>query len=98
MRAGALAGLMVLVAAGSAAAQPPGPAPAGAAQEPSIVGPPPPPATAMEAFQAMPGDILTVAYEDLGDVSGVFVEAREMRESGCRPRCGLWGPGSGGGG
>jgi hypothetical protein len=84
MRAGALAGLMVLVAAGSAAAQSPGPAAPAAAQEPIIVGPPPPPATAMEAFQAMPGDILTVAYEDLGDVSGVFVEAREMRESGGR--------------
>lgn len=48
---------------------------------PIILGPPPPPATALEAFRAEPGEILTTSYEDLGDVAGVFVEAREMRDT-----------------
>jgi hypothetical protein len=52
-----------------------------AAQEPIIVGPPPPPATALEAFRAAPGTIEFTAFEDLGDVAGVFVEARESRDS-----------------
>jgi hypothetical protein len=58
-----------------------------APQEPIILGPPPPPATTLEAFRALPGTILTTAYEELGDVDGVFVEAREMRDSlGARVR------------
>lgn len=62
-----------------------GAAPAGAqtaapAAAPIILGPPPPPATALEAFRAAPGDILMTSYEDLGEVAGVFVEAREMRD------------------
>jgi hypothetical protein len=57
------------------------------AQEPILIGPPPPPATALEAFRALPGAIQTTAYEDLGEVSGVIVEAREMRDSlGARVR------------
>ena len=51
------------------------------AQEPIVVGPPPPPATALEAFRGLPGTILITAYEHLGDVAGVLVEAREMRDS-----------------
>jgi hypothetical protein len=58
-----------------------------APQEPIVLGPPPPPATTLEAFRALPGTILTTAYEELGDVNGVFVEAREMRDSlGARVR------------
>src|SRR4051794_11564570 len=58
-----------------------------APQEPIILGPPPPPATTLEAFRALPGTILTTAYEELGEVTGVFVEAREMRDSlGARVR------------
>jgi hypothetical protein len=58
-----------------------------ARQDPIFIGPPPPPATTLEAFHALPGTILTTAYEDLGEVSGVFVEAREMRDSlGARVR------------
>jgi hypothetical protein len=49
--------------------------------EPIIVGPPPPPATALEAFRAAAGTIQFTAYEDLGEVAGVFVEARESRDS-----------------
>jgi hypothetical protein len=62
-----------------------GQAPAAAAQQtPIIVGPPPPPATALEQFQVSagePGGLLTTAYEELGEVEGVLVEAREMRNS-----------------
>jgi hypothetical protein len=78
----AVSGLaLVLAAAVPALAQ----APAAPSPEPPIIlGPPPPPATALEAFQALPGEVLTNAYEDLGDVSGVFVEARDMRASGGR--------------
>jgi hypothetical protein len=57
------------------------------AQDPIFIGPPPPPATTLEAFHALPGTILTTAFEDLGDVNGVLVEAREMRDSlGARVR------------
>src|SRR3954447_20549713 len=61
-----------------------------APQEPIVLGPPPPPATTLEAFRALPGTILTTAYEELGEVSGVLVEAREMRDSlGARVRGGV---------
>jgi hypothetical protein len=66
----------------AAAAQQPAQAPP--PQEPIIVGPPPPPATALEAFSVPPGEVLTTAYEDLGDVDGVLVEAREMRDPRAR--------------
>jgi hypothetical protein len=84
MRAAALLGL-VFLAAGPAGAQAPAPTPA--PPPPIVLGPPPPPATALEAFGAAPGEILTTAYEDLGEVDGVFVEARDMRKSrGSRAR------------
>jgi hypothetical protein len=74
--------LPVVLCAAPAAAQPT--PPTAAPQEPIILGPPPPPATALEAFQTRPGEILTVSYEDLGEVDGVFVEAREMRANNDR--------------
>src|SRR5262245_2424136 len=83
MRTALTVGFALLVAAAPSAVQQP---PAAASQEPIILGPPPPPATALEAFQARPGEILSTAYEDLGEVSGVFVEAREMRETGAGRR------------
>jgi hypothetical protein len=70
-----------------AAGQAPGQAPTQAPppQEPVVIaGPPPPPATALEAFNVPPGQILMTAYEDLGDVAGVFVEAREMKDGRTR--------------
>jgi hypothetical protein len=73
-----LALAVLLLAVQAPAAQPPAQAPAPA---PIFIGPPPPPATALEAFHAEPGMILTTSYEDLGEVDGVFVEAREMRDS-----------------
>jgi hypothetical protein len=81
MRAAALIGVVLIVvpAAAAGAQTPPGSAPP--PPQPILIGPPPPPATALEAFGASPGDILTTAYEDLGEVDGVFVEAREMRDS-----------------
>src|SRR3954471_3429202 len=67
-----------ILMAAPAAAQPPSAAPP--PQEPIVLGPPPPPATALEAFNVQPGEVLMTAYEDLGEVDGVFVEAREMRD------------------
>jgi hypothetical protein len=83
MRTVVTVALAWLAAAAPAAAQPPA---SGTTQEPIILGPPPPPATALEGFLARPGEILSTAYEELGEVAGVFVEAREMRESGAGRR------------
>ncbi|HEY2432022.1 MAG TPA: hypothetical protein VGI12_05040 [Vicinamibacterales bacterium] len=74
-----LIGFAFLVSMAAPPAQAPAP-PASAPREPIVIGPPPPPATALEAFHAAPGDILTTAYEELGEVEGVLVEAREMRD------------------
>src|SRR5215831_19263977 len=79
MFAFALAALFVVVHAepqAPAAPQPAAPVPA-----PILIGTPPPPATALEAFHAEPGTILTTSYEVRGEVEGVFVEARESRDS-----------------
>jgi hypothetical protein len=83
MFASALPGLALAILTASGLAQTPGPAGSGQPPPPPpiVIGPPPPPATALEAFQVPPGAILTVAFEDLGEVDGVFVEAREMRDS-----------------
>src|SRR5262245_30554570 len=75
--------LIAIATAAPAAAQAPAQEPA-PQQVPIIVGPPPPPATALEAFSVPPGQILMTAYEDLGDVAGVLVEAREMRDGRTR--------------
>lgn len=40
-----------------------------------------PPATVMEAFQYPIGTLFTVGYDDLGDVAGISVEVREMRDA-----------------
>jgi len=82
MRAAALFLVLAAAAATPAAAQT-----TAAPVEPIILGPPPPPATALEAFRTSPGVITTIGYDDLGDVSGVFVDVREMRDSqGARVR------------
>jgi hypothetical protein len=78
MQAHRLLFVAAILMAAPAAAQPPAQAPS--PPEPIIIGPPPPPATALEAFNVPPGAVLMTAYEDLGDVDGVFVEAREMRD------------------
>jgi hypothetical protein len=75
--------MIAIAAAATAAAQTPGQAPP-PPQEPIIIGPPPPPATALEAFGVPPGQVLMTAYEELGEVSGVFVEAREVRDGRTR--------------
>jgi hypothetical protein len=77
-----------ILAAAPAAAQP-AQTQAQAPQPPIVIGPPPPPATALEAFAVGPGAVLMTAYEDLGEVDGVFVEAREMRDGGVRRARGL---------
>jgi len=77
MRAHPLTLVAAILLAAPLAAQSPAQAPP---QEPIIIGPPPPPATALEAFNVPPGTVLFTSYEDLGEVAGVFVEARELRE------------------
>jgi hypothetical protein len=51
------------------------------AQTPILVGPPPPPATLLEGFRAPIGAVVTVGHEVLGEVRGVSVEIRELRDS-----------------
>jgi hypothetical protein len=50
-------------------------------QPPIIYGPPLPPATALEGFRQPIGSMLTLGFDDLGEVDGVFVDVREMRDS-----------------
>ncbi len=42
---------------------------------------PPPPLTKLEAFLPPVGSVFTVAHEDLGNVAGVIVDLREMRDA-----------------
>jgi hypothetical protein len=58
--------------AGQSAAPPP---------QPLILQAPLPPATMMEGFQYPVGTLFTVGYDDLGDVAGISVEVREMRDA-----------------
>ncbi|MDP9112443.1 MAG: hypothetical protein M3O20_02040, partial [Acidobacteriota bacterium] len=39
------------------------------------------PATKMEAFKPTAGSVLTLGYDELGRVSGISVDVREMRDS-----------------
>lgn len=56
-------------------------------QQPMILQPPLPPATLMEGFQYPVGTLFTVGYDDLGEVAGISVEVREMRDAtGARVR------------
>ena len=43
--------------------------------------PPPPPATKIEAFKPAAGSIVTFGFNELGKISGVSVDARELRDS-----------------
>jgi hypothetical protein len=43
--------------------------------------PAPPPATKLEGFKPAAGSVLTIGYNDLGNVSGISVDVREMRDS-----------------
>lgn len=43
--------------------------------------PPLPPATKIEGFKPAAGSVLTLGYDELGHVSGVSVDVREMRDS-----------------
>jgi hypothetical protein len=80
MRTAARVGLVnilsCLIFAGPAAAQNTAPPP-----QPLMLQAPLPPATMMEGFQYPVGTLFTVGYDDLGDVAGVSVEVREMRDA-----------------
>jgi len=84
-RVGLVNMLSCLVVAGPVAAQsatPPQPPP-----QPLMLQAPLPPATMMEGFQYPVGTLFTVGYDDLGDVAGISVEVREMRDArGARVR------------
>ena len=41
----------------------------------------PPPATKLEAFSPASGSLMTMAYDDIGSVGGVSVDARELRDA-----------------
>src|SRR5262249_3455824 len=71
--------VMSVVASSHAAAQTPQ-EPA-APQAPMFIGPPPPPATLLERFKPANGSVLTIGSEDLGEVAGISVDVRELRES-----------------
>jgi hypothetical protein len=43
--------------------------------------PPPPPATKIEAFRPATGSVVTLGYTELGEVSGVTVDVREMHDA-----------------
>ena len=51
-------------------------------QPPIVLTSPLPPATMMEGFQYPVGTLFTVGYDDLGEVAGISVEVREMRDAG----------------
>jgi hypothetical protein len=46
-----------------------------------IVAPPLPPATMLEGFTPAIGSLLTLGFDDLGEVGGVSVDVREMRDT-----------------
>ena len=50
-------------------------------QPPIVLTSPLPPATMMEGFQFPVGTLFTVGYDDLGEVAGISVEVREMRDA-----------------
>ena len=50
-------------------------------QPPIVLQTPLPPATLMEGFQYPIGTLFTVGYDDLGEVAGISVEVREMRDA-----------------
>ena len=50
-------------------------------QMPIIVAPPLPPATLLEGFRAPVGAVVTIGHEMLGDVKGISVGVRELRDS-----------------
>lgn len=48
---------------------------------PTVMAPPLAPATRLEGFRPATGSVLTLGYDDLGDVGGVSVDVREMRDT-----------------
>lgn len=56
----------------------------GAAQSPDQQAansqPPPPPATKLEGFKPAAGSVVTLGYDELGNVAGVSVDVREVRD------------------
>ncbi len=50
---------------------------------------PPPPATKIEGFKPAAGSVLTIGYDDLGIVSGISVDVREMKDQRNIPVRGL---------
>jgi len=51
------------------------------AQGPMLLGPPLPPATVLEGFRAPLGAVVTIGHETLGEVKGISVQIRELRDS-----------------
>jgi len=85
MRTGSRLALVIGCLAGGMAAAAPAAAQADARHVmpagPMFIAQPPPPATKIEGFQAPIGAVVTVGYEVLGEVAGISVDARELRDS-----------------
>ena len=71
MRARLWLALAFIGSAASAAAQTPA-----IVQEAQVL----PPATRLEGFGSTPGSVLTIGFDRLGGIEGVFVEVRDMRD------------------
>lgn len=52
-----------------------------AAAQPTQVPANPPPATKLEGFKPAAGSVLTIGYDELGNVGGISVDVREMRDT-----------------
>ncbi len=50
-------------------------------QTPMVMAPPLPPATMLEGFRQPIGAMVTLGFDDLGEVDGVFVDVREIRDT-----------------
>ena len=50
-------------------------------QPAAVTSVPPPPATKIEAFKPAAGTVVTFGYNELGSVSGISVDAREIRDT-----------------
>lgn len=81
---------MMLVAVGAASAQQAGQSQTPVPRPMPIMVPPPlPPATALEGFTSPPGSLMTIGHEHIGEVAGISVEVRDMRNSLGQRACGV---------
>jgi hypothetical protein len=87
VRVWVIGGMMAMAAPAGAQTPAQTGSPGAALPAPIFITPPPAPATLLEAFRPADGSVLTIGYDDLGEVAGIIVDVREMRDSrGARAR------------